>query len=225
MTLRTPFLGFLCLALLSLNWGCAGAQGPEVLSIPSGKYELAFDTAVEVARSRGMQPVLLDRRTGVIETDPVIAGTILEPWYQDTADFAQGIDNTLSQYRMKARFEFMPAGMLQDSKAESGPDLLGIASSPIDLTTTDRAIELRVQVFRERRHTVGQRRHTWSRRMNSRTLHGVDDETWESSNTVFWTPESRDDAAERRMLAEVASDMKLPSSDLQTAAQAVTTPD
>ena len=207
------------MALLGLNWGCAGAQGPEVLSIPSGQYEVAFDTALEVARSHGMQPVLRDRRTGVIETEPVIAGTIFEPWYQDTADFAQGIDNTLSQYRMKARFEFMPVGLLADSESDASQDLLGIASPPVDLTNDDQPVELRVQVFRERRHTVGQRRHTWSRRMNSRALHGVDDETWESEHTVFWTPESRDDAAERRLLAEVAHDMDLPSSDLQPASE------
>ena len=213
------------MALLGLNWGCAGAQGPEVLSIPPGQYEAAFDTALEVARSHGMQPLLRDRRTGVIETEPVIAGTMFEPWYQDTADFAQGIDNTLSQYRMKARVEFIPAGLRADSEPGAGQDLLGIASPLVDLTTDDQPVELRVQVFRERRHTVGQRRHTWSRQMNTRALHGVDDETWESKNTVFWTPESRDDAAERRLLAEVAHDMNLPTSDLKAAQEPPSTAD
>jgi len=208
---------------MGLNVGCAGSQGPEVLSIPPGRYEVAFDTALEVARSHGMQPLLRDRRTGVIETSPVIAGTIFEPWYQDTADFSQSIDNTLSQYRMKARFEFIPGQMLASSDSGSTPDVLGITSPPIDLTNEDQSIELRVQVFRERRHTVGQRRHTWSRRMNSRAVHGVDDATWESTNTVFWTPESRDDAAERRLLAEVAREMNLPTSDLQTASESPST--
>ena len=208
---------------MGLNVGCAGSQGPEVLSIPPGRYEVAFDTALEVARSHGMQPLLRDRRTGVIETSPVIAGTMFEPWYQDTADFSQSIDNTLSQYRMKARFEFIPGQMLPSSDSGSTPDVLGIASPPIDLTNEDQSIELRVQVFRERRHTVGQRRHSWSRRMNSRAVHGVDDTTWESTNTVFWTPESRDDAAERRLLAEVAREMNLPTSDLKTASESPST--
>ncbi|MCH2147808.1 MAG: hypothetical protein MK095_00045 [Phycisphaerales bacterium] len=194
-----------------LGAGCAGSQGPEVLSIPSGQYSRAFDAALEVARSHGMQPTLQDRRTGVIETDSVIAGTVFEPWYQDTASFSQGLENTLAQYRMSARFEFIPAGLLVDKETASSPDLLGLGTSPVDLTHVSEPLELRVHVFREQRHTVGQRRHTWSRRLNSTSVEKPHDEQWEDANTRFWTPESRDESAERRLLAEVASDMNLPA--------------
>ena len=198
--------------------GCAGSAGPDSLVIPAGQYTDAFNAALEVARSNGMDPVLRDRRNGIIETGPVIAGTILEPWYQNTADFTQGLENTLSQYRMKARFEFIPVGLLPDTGSSTTPDLLALTTEPVDLTMSREPLELRVQVFRERRHTVGQRLHTWSRRLHSRTTHAFDDEDWEETSKVFWTPEARDPAAEHRFLAQVASDLSLPRADQQLTA-------
>lgn len=193
--------------------GCAGSTGPDVLDIPPGRYEQAFNTALEVSRDHGMQPVIRDRRSGLIETDPVIAGTFLEPWYPDTADASQGIDNTLSQYRMRARFEFLPAGFVGSGSSSNapGPDLLGAGSEATDLTRANEPLELRVWVYRERKHTVGQRPHTWSRRFKSTTRHHSGNETWEENRQGFWTPVSRDEAAEHRLLAQVAREMDLPT--------------
>ncbi|MCH2162439.1 MAG: hypothetical protein MK085_11275 [Phycisphaerales bacterium] len=184
-----------------------------MLDIPGDRYEQAFDAAVDVARAHGMQPVVRDRREGLIETDPVIAGTFFEPWYGDTADFAQGIDNTLSQYRMRARFEFLPRTFIESSDMEAGegPDLLGVSIPPRDLANGDIPLELRVWVYRERKHTVGQRRSTWTRRIKSRADHGTDDPDWEQTPSTFWTPATRDEAAERRLLSEIAQRLRLPS--------------
>jgi len=197
--------------LISALSGCAGSAGPDLLDIPHDRYEQAFDTALDVSRDHGMRAVVRDRREGLIETDPVIAGTILEPWYQDTADFSQGVDNTLSQYRMKARFEFLPRGFVEsvDSAPGTGPDLLGSSMPARDLTTSDEPLELRVWVYRERKHTIGQRRNTWTRRLRSTARHGSVDETWEDAPGSFWTPVSRDEAAEHRLLSEIAERMNL----------------
>ena len=159
----------------------------------------------------------------MIETDSVIAGTVLEPWYQDTASLSQGLENTLAQYRMSARFEFIPVDLLVDDGVASSPDLLGLGTPPLDLTQSNQPLELRVQVFRERRHTVGQRRHTWTRRLNSTAMQKPHDEQWEDANTRFWTPESRDESAERRLLAEVSVDMNLSEASRVTAADATKT--
>lgn len=193
--------------------GCAGSAGPDMLDIPGNRYAQAFDAAVDVAREHGMQPVVRDRREGLIETDPVIAGTFLEPWYGDTADFAQGVDNTLSQYRMKARFEFLPRGFVEPTGTDvgAGPDLLGMSMPPRNLADGTEPLELRVWVYRERKHTVGQRRSTWTRRARSVARHGTDDPEWEQTPSSFWTPASRDEAAERRLLAEIALRMGLPT--------------
>ena len=193
--------------------GCAGSSGPEVLDIPGDRYEQAFDTAVAVVRSHGMQPIVRDRREGVIETDSVIAGTVLEPWYGNNADVSQGVENTLSQYRMKARFEFLPRGFIEPSgmDAGAGPDLLGTSMSPRDLANGSEPLELRVWIYRERKHTVGQRRSNWTRMVKSRTDHIAGDPVWEETPASFWTPVSRDSAAERRFLAEIARDLDLPT--------------
>ncbi len=199
--------------VISTLLGCAGSSGPEVLDIPGDRYEQAFDTAVSVVRSHGMQPVVRDRREGVIETDSVIAGTVLEPWYGNAADLSQGIENTLSQYRMKARFEFLPRGFLESSGTGvgTGPDLLGVSMPLRDLANGSEPLELRVWVYRERKHTVGQRRSTWTRSAKSRANHVAGDPTWEETPGSFWTPVSRDEAAERRFLAEIARDLGLPA--------------
>ena len=207
----------LCLYLFLV--GCAGSVGPDSLTIPAGQYTDAFNAALEVARANGMDPILRDRRNGIIETDPIIAGTLLEPWYPNTANLAQGVENTLSQYRMKARFEFIPAGILPDTGRSTAPDLLALGTEPVDLTMSKEPLELRVQVFRERRHTVGQRLHTWSRQLHSNTRHTFDDEEWEETSTVFWTPEARDPAAERRFLSQVARDLSLPQEDQHMASE------
>ena len=213
-------IGQICLllslgSLISTLSGCAGAAGPDVLNIPGDRYEQAFDTAVAVVRSHGMQPVVRDRREGVIETDPVLAGTILEPWYGNTSDLAQGVDNTLSQYRMKARFEFLPRGFIESSgvAAGEGPDLLGVSMPPRDLANSPEPLELRVWVYRERKHTVGQRRSTWTRIARSRAEHESHDPLWEETPGAFWTPVARDEAAERRFLAEIARDLGLSAAE------------
>ena len=72
-------------------------------------------------------------------------------------------------------------------------------------------LELRVWVYRERKHTVGQRRSTWTRSAKSRANHVTGDPTWEETPGSFWTPVSRDEAAERRFLAEIARDLGLPA--------------
>jgi len=214
---RRCIFGPFALCLYLFLAGCAGSAGPGALTIPAGQYTDAFNAALEVARANGMDPTLRDRRNGIIETDPVIAGTLLEPWYPNTANVSQGIENTLSQYRMKARFEFIPAGLLPDAGTSMAPDLLALGSEPVDLTMSKEPLELRVQVFRERRHTVGQRLHTWSRQLHSKTTHAFDDEDWEESSNVFWTPEARDPAAEHRLLAQIAGDLSLPPEDQQMA--------
>src|SRR5437667_5116632 len=73
--------------------GCASPQGPDYLTIPASDYTAAFDAAMDAARIHGLPAVLRDRRAGVIETDPRIAGSVLEPWRTDNANFKQALEN------------------------------------------------------------------------------------------------------------------------------------
>lgn len=200
----------LLLAVCSTWMGCAGSTGPEMIRIQPDEYSAAFDAAVEVARSHGMSPAFLDRRAGIIETEPVIAGSILEPWYSDNASFNQTIRNTLARNRFRARFEFTRAEFTPRTQSDEIPpiDLLGTTNDQWDLTVDTVPLDLRVWVFEERGHTVGQRRNTWTFIGSSTTYHVPVNGTWDENPGTFWTPSTRDEPAERRLLGEVEQRLK-----------------
>jgi hypothetical protein len=214
----------LVMLLIGLFSGCSGPQGPEVLTIEPTQYNQAFDAALQACRSTGMPAVFRDRRSGIIESDPRIAGSILEPWRTDNDGVAQAFENTIGLLRREARFEFTPIGhQLQggESAGESavqtqpahsippaqpqnaaGPDM--VAGTPeIDLTNYQGPIELRVWVYTERAHTFGNRRSTWSRSKTSQSKIKPADDEPPVPNGTFWTAQSRDPAYERRLMGMI----------------------
>ena len=196
---------FLLISVCMVWGGCAGGTGPEVVQVPETEYQLAFDSAVEVARLHGMRPAFLDRRAGIIETEPVIAGSILEPWYADNADFSQALRNTIARNRYRARFEFTRAGFKPRGADGTIPpvDLLGVTDEDWDLTSGAGPLDLRAWVFEERGHSVGQRRTPWTFIGTSYTYQVPVEGNWDENQVFFWTPTTRDRSAERRLLAEV----------------------
>ena len=99
------------LSALLVAIGCASMPGPQQahLRIDPAEYHQAFDAAVEAARRAGMPPTFRDRRRGLIDTAPSIAGSIFEPWRDDKATFSQRLESTIAFQRRRARFEFTPA--------------------------------------------------------------------------------------------------------------------
>ena len=92
----------LIMALALGAGGCApGSEGPELLVIPSSSYARAFDAADAVVREESMSPALRDRRGGVIETEPRIEGSVLEPWRDDNATAEQAWENTFAFQRRR----------------------------------------------------------------------------------------------------------------------------
>ena len=197
LILLTPLIVFLA--------NCSGSQGPEVLFVSSSEYANAFDIAIDVASSRGLKPVFIDRRGGVIETTPAVAGSIVEPWKQDSQISQQTIENTLSLQRRTARFEFNPAKMLAKPNINDGvlvgPDLLAIAGK--DLTSYTGELELRVWVYVDRHYPRGIRPGTWSLSSESVSTVLPANEPWEQSSSKFWAPISRDVLAERGILSAI----------------------
>ena len=192
-------------ALCWLQGGCAAPAGEDVLAIGPGQYEAAFDAAVDVARANGLSAALRDRRCGLIETDPAVTPSLLEPWHVDGATPATRMDNTIAHQRRVARFEFTPAGFIPPGEGElealTGPDVLGLEPQRPDLTQTVGPLELRVWVYVERAHDPGLRRDTWSRRNTTRTR--IVEPDGETLPATFWTPVARDRAFERRQLAAI----------------------
>ncbi len=185
--------------------GCATSQGPAFLTIQAEAYADAFDAAVEAATVAGLSPIVRDRRSGVIETEPRIAGSVLEPWRNDNASFAQAIENTITFQRRRARFEFTPAGFRLREAAEApmtGPDLFATQDTEVDLSRLTGPLELRVWVYVERAYLPGIRRSTWTRAKTTRTrIIPAEDE--KALPSLYWTPVRRDEAYERRLLAAV----------------------
>ena len=201
------FVLLICLLVFS---GCASkVTGPEVIVLDSQSYASVFDAAIAVANADGLHPVLIDRRGGIIATDPTVAGSFLEPWKPHPSTARQGLENTLAQQRRTARFEFVPVGtsVPQELVAPSlsGPDLL--SSAGLDLTTYEGPMELRVWVFVDRKYTQGVRRGTWSLRQESKTKVLPAEQPWEQVEATFWVPVTRDVARERDLLANVESQL------------------
>ncbi len=201
------------LLICAIVSGCATSQGPTFLTIQSEAYADAFDAAVEAAAVAGLSPTVRDRRSGVIETEPRIAGSVLEPWRNDNASFAHAMENTITFQRRRARFEFTPAGFRPREPAEApltGPDLFAMDDAEVDLSRLAGPLELRVWVYVERAYSPGIRRSTWTRAKTTRTrIVPAEDET--ALPTRFWMPVRRDEAYERRLLAAVERALGEPS--------------
>ncbi len=186
--------------------GCATSDGPAYLTIDSTTYAHAFDAAIAAARANDMPPALRDRRRGVIETTPSIAGSILEPWRGGNASLDQAMENTIVLQRRRARFEFTPA-TIRDAAAGGPPDLLGLSGPPADLTSFEGAVELRVSVIIERAYSPGIRRSTWSSAGTSVAVIRRPATDPEATTRSFWVPVDRDTAFEKRLLALVAESL------------------
>ena len=202
---RMPPMRLIPLTLFIFFAGCSVHQGPDVVFISSGQYAKAFDAAIDAASSKGLKPVFVDRRGGIIETNPTVAGSVVEPWKQSASSPRQTIENTLSLQRRTARFEFRPAKVHSELNTKEallvGPDLLATAGQ--DLTRYTGQLELRVWVYVDRHYTKGMRRGTWS--LSSETVSTVlpTREPWEQSPSRFWVPVSRDVSAERTLLSAI----------------------
>ncbi len=181
--------------------GCASMQGPEqtYLRIDPAAYHEAFDAAVEAARRAGMPPTFRDRRRGLIDTAPSIAGSIFEPWRDDNATFSQSLESTIAFQRRRARFEFTPA---ESTEPAEGWDPFGTRDDPINLASHDGPLLLRVWVWLERAHEPGFHRGTWTRSQITRTT--VGGEGAGPTPPLFWTPLARDPLFEQRLLKTVA---------------------
>jgi len=192
-------------ALFTIMASCSTSKGPDVILLDSSTYNFAFTTALQVAKTQGLQPVLLNRRSGTISTDPAIAGSIVEPWKPRASSPIQALENTLSYQRRTARFEFTAVHDTMNPSLENeelrGPDLL--APTETDLTQYVGPMELRVWVYVDRNYREGVRRNTTSLLSESVSITLPSEEPWEQVPGNFWAPVSRDVGQERALLGEI----------------------
>ena len=96
---------------------------PAVIAFPRADYDRAFDAALEGARTDGLQPVVVDRALGVIETAPRTAGSFVEPWRTDNAGVEDTLAHTVNFERRRARIEFVPQGFVPPFHLQRTPVL------------------------------------------------------------------------------------------------------
>jgi hypothetical protein len=190
-----------------IGTGCTAATGPSRLTIQPSEYTEAFDAAVSAVRSHGLEPRIMDRRSGVIETDAIQTPSLLEPWAWQGTDRDLALLNTLGNTQRRIRIEFSPsAGVpLARTPAQTleSPDLLGLTINE-DLTHTDHPIDARVWVWVERTYRPGRKLSSWTLSKTTYERPEVNDAHWEQVSRRVVVPEARDRGAEQQLLSEVA---------------------
>ncbi|MCH2135272.1 MAG: hypothetical protein MK101_01670 [Phycisphaerales bacterium] len=193
--------------ILATAAGCATRSGPDRLTVEPAKYSAAFDAAVAAVRAHGLEPRVMDRRGGVIETDAIQTPSLLEPWAWQGTDRDLALLNTLGNTRRRIRVEFTPSSgpPLARTPAQTlaEPDWLGMEVGE-DLTRSDKPIDARVWVWVERTYRPGRNLGSWTLTASSYETPLVNDETWEQVPGRIVVPEARDRGAEQLLLSEVA---------------------
>lgn len=80
----------------------------EVAAVPGGQYDAVFDAAVATLRDLRFDVDRTDRRFGVVTTEPLIASSVVEPWYRDNTTARQALESTLHKQRRTVRIELKP---------------------------------------------------------------------------------------------------------------------
>jgi hypothetical protein len=172
-----------------------------------------------------MPPQAADRTTGIIETEPRIIGSWVEPWRLDSTGAMQKAENTAQFQRRRVRFVFTPKDWQPESieaiATMTGPAAPGSTDDlkRFDLENYKGPLEIRARVFVERNFTDGMRINTWSATLTTQTQTpkpGVTDGSTRMQTT--WTPVGRDEASERTIMAEIQAMLNEPSTSSQTAA-------
>lgn len=209
--MRSTVLAVLALAALT---GCTTWQGPTEITVPAGEYDRSVQTAVDTLNRLGYRCAVIDREAGVVDTDPLRAGSLVEPWRTDNASLSDAAANTVSPRRRQVRLSWTPVGAeapLVEPSTLGGPELPGSkAPSPKpDLATGP--LMLRAIVSLEQQYTPGDRISPYSASLSS-SFSEPRSATSGPVDRGTWTPVGRDEATEQRILGLIERALTLPSS-------------
>ena len=178
---HNTFITTLFLILITTTQlGCASKNQIADLTLNSNNYNQTFDSTKNTLRNAGYQLDRVDRRFGIITSQPVVAGSILEPWRDITATPEQALDSTLNFEHRIIRIAFIPASGTSASTQSTNtsppqnPALAQIqpttAQANTDLSTYTGTIRLDVQAIIERAHQPGRQIESTSLRRSSYTI-------------------------------------------------------
>lgn len=218
---RIPLILMMTMLLVSLGAaGCASMKNQIAdLRLDSASYETVFDATLAALRSSGFRLDRVDRRFGVITTQPLEAGSVLEPWRDLRATPSQAVQSTLNYERRVFRVMFARASGSPPHGANGGgaggvsPDVREVLAQvePVDesvrteseIANFDGTIRIDVQCVIERAHRPGRRIESTSTRRVSYTVdpslakRGIPGQ--------FWEPISRDPYLEQDLMKRIAT--------------------
>jgi hypothetical protein len=197
--MRPIALAVLVLAALA---GCTTWQGPTEIAVPAGEYDRSVQVAVDTLNRLGYRCTVIDREAGVVDTDPLRAGSLVEPWRTDNASLSDAAANTVSPRRRQVRLSWTPVGAqlpLTEPATLSGPELPGSKAPSPRPDLASGALILKAIVSLEQQYTPGDRISTYSASLSS----GYSEPRSATEGPVdraTWTPVGRDEATEQRIL-------------------------
>ena len=210
--------------LLGCQWlaACAAEPVAPVLAMTHADYGRVFDAALEAARAEGLEPVVVDRELGVIETLPRTAGSVVEPWRTDNAGFDDMVAHSVNFERRRARFEFVPDTFAMDPPdlgvRSDGPPVAGSnrAQARFDLVHHDGAIEMRAWVYVDRGFVANRRIGHWTLGEANVATDPTKAQTPEDTSTRIpteWTPIGRDVPYEQRLMSRIRALLATPGTE------------
>ncbi|MBM4052860.1 MAG: hypothetical protein FJ270_09000 [Planctomycetes bacterium] len=197
--MRSIALAVLALAALT---GCTTWQGPTEIAIPDGDYGRSMQTAVDTLNRLGYRCAVIDREAGVVDTDPLRAGSLVEPWRTDNASLSDAAANTVSARRRQVRLSWTPVGaedLLVEPSTLGGPELPGSTAPRARVELGKGPLILRAIVSLEQQYTPGDRISPYSASLSS-TFKEPRSATEGPVDRGTWTPVGRDEATEQRIL-------------------------
>lgn len=200
--------------LLGCQWlaACAAEPVAPVLAMTHADYGRVFDAALEAAREQGLEPVVVDRELGVIETQPRTAGSVVEPWRTDNAGFDDMLAHSVNFERRRARFEFVPDTFAMEpprmDTRSDGPPVAGSdrAQGRFDLLHHDGSIEMRTWVYVDRGFVANRRIGHWTLGEATVATDPTKAQAPEDQSTrtpTEWTPIGRDVPYEQRLMRRI----------------------
>jgi hypothetical protein len=213
--------------------GCAAEPVAPVLAMTHADYGRVFDAALEAARAEGMQPVVVDRELGVIETLPRTAGSLVEPWRTDNAGLDDMVAHTINFERRRARFEFVPDSFAMEpppmGTRSDGPPVAGSdrAQARFDLLHHDGSIEMRAWVYVDRGFVANRRIGHWTLGESTVATDPTKAQAKDDDSTRIptdWTPIGRDVPYEQRLMGRIRSLLANPGEAPATAPQPLPAP-
>ncbi|MFG0330745.1 MAG: hypothetical protein ACF8PN_12720 [Phycisphaerales bacterium] len=187
------------MAALVLGIGCSATpEGASLTQLNQRDYDEYFDATLDALRDSRFRLDRVDRRLGVITTQPRTSASIVEPWRGDNTTVAQAWESTIQHQRRIVRVEFLPmTASPDDPLPPAGAQQVTPGVDPFEPAESGGPLLMDVRVFIERAHRPGRQVETASLRRSSYYEDPLLEER--GLKGQFWEPIARDPHLEAKL--------------------------